>query len=263
MRQLADAIAHKDPLAAVDVLVPSEVRSMRDTVKDATKRAAELKVVNDASQPLAGIDLSVNNLQLSTRSLGQRVRKVTITGGDLFGQLAPGAMSALIQKVWQGEVMRRARSICRRVAANAGLPTFLIVERQDGRWYVSPAYTALEYVREVNHDPAADFGSADAAQLGSDTPQDAVTDALHAAQAGSWDRLFALAPPDELPLYDYRAMLDKESGGEAQPDFTIDSMSTTASVSGDTATVQLSASLNLREAIIRSGRSATPAQPNP
>ena len=29
-------------------------------------------------------------------------------------------------------------------------------------------------------------------------------------QAGNWDRLLALAPPDEIPLYDYRAMLDKE-----------------------------------------------------
>src|SRR4029077_8799980 len=32
VRQLADAVEHKDPLAAVDVLEPTEVRSMRQTV---------------------------------------------------------------------------------------------------------------------------------------------------------------------------------------------------------------------------------------
>ena len=39
VRQLADAVAHKDPLAAVDVLVPTEVRSMRQTVKRRDARA--------------------------------------------------------------------------------------------------------------------------------------------------------------------------------------------------------------------------------
>ena len=33
VRQLADAISHKDPLAAVDVLSPTEVRSMRQSVE--------------------------------------------------------------------------------------------------------------------------------------------------------------------------------------------------------------------------------------
>ncbi len=75
VRQLADAVNNKDPLAAVDVLVPSEVRSMRNTVKSATDRAADLKIVNEASQPLAGVDLSVDHLVLQTEPLGRRLRE--------------------------------------------------------------------------------------------------------------------------------------------------------------------------------------------
>src|SRR6478672_8855064 len=62
VRQLADAVSNKDALAAVDVLVPSEVHSMRESVKNVTDRAAELKIVDEASKPLEGVDLSVDHL---------------------------------------------------------------------------------------------------------------------------------------------------------------------------------------------------------
>src|SRR5207344_2662655 len=83
VRQLADAVEHKDPLAAVDVLEPTEVRSMRETVKELTARAADLKIVDSASQPLAGVDLSVDNLQVSSTDVGDGFAKVTITSGTI------------------------------------------------------------------------------------------------------------------------------------------------------------------------------------
>ena len=128
-----------------------------------------------------------------------------------------------------------------RLAASQHLPTFVMTVRHDGRWYVSPAYTALEYLREANDGPAADFGSADASKLGSDSPDHAVQDALHALQAGDWDRLMALAPPDELPVYDYRAWID-QAAADVHPDFSIDNLTTTSDVSGDHGVVKLEAS---------------------
>ena len=114
--------------------------------------------------------------------------------------------------------------------------------RHDGGWYVSPAYTALEYAREADGGPAADFGSAQGAPSSVPTrPSTRSSDALHAWQAGNWDRLMALAPPDELPVYDYRAWIDKEAA-DTHPDFTIDKLDTTATVNGDTAIVKLDAS---------------------
>lgn len=68
-----------------------------------------------------------------------------------------------------------------------------------------------------------------------------MSDALHAWQAGNWDRLMALAPPDELPVYDYRDWID-QTAADNHPDFTIDKLITTSSVTGDTATVKLEAS---------------------
>ena len=51
----------------------------------------------------------------------------------------------------------------------------------------------------------------------------------------------ALAPPDELPVYDYRAWID-QAAADVHPDFSIDSLTTTSDVSGDHGVVKLEAS---------------------
>jgi hypothetical protein len=241
VRQLADAVSNKDALAAVDVLVPSEVRSMRESVKNVTDRAAELKIVDEASKPLEGVDLSVDHLALRTEPLADGYAKVIITSGEISASTHRGQLSALLQKATRNGEDGQGSADLSKLAEDAELPTFVVAVRQDGGWYVSPAYTALEYIREANQYPAAEFGSGKAAELGAATPEDAVKDALHAWQSANWDRLIALAPPDELPVYDYRAMI-RASSADAEVDFTIDQLSTTATTSGDTGIVKLEAS---------------------
>ena len=63
VRQLADAITHKDPLAAVDVLVALRgALDARDREGRHEAAPPTCKIVDDASQPLAGVDLSVDHL---------------------------------------------------------------------------------------------------------------------------------------------------------------------------------------------------------
>ena len=58
-----------------------------------------------------------------------------------------------------------------------------------------------------------------------------------------WNKLMALAPPDEIPVYDYRAAIAQYmSEHDAATHFTIASMTTSSQVDGDTAKVQLTAS---------------------
>jgi hypothetical protein len=242
VRQLADAITHKDALAAVDVLVPTEVRSMRETVDHLTQRAADLRIVDEASRPLAGVDLSVDHLELTTESLADGYAKVVVTSGEISAGTHRAQMSALLQKALrQNESDTQDKVDLAKLAADSDLPTFVVVVRRNGGWYVSPVYTALEYARAADGGPAAAFGSAHAAELGADSPEVAVSDALRAWQAANWDRLMALAPPDELPVYDYRAWI-AQAAADTHPDFVIDTLSTSATVNGDKAVVKLEAS---------------------
>jgi hypothetical protein len=240
VKQLADAVSHEDPLAAVDVLSPSEVRTLHETVQDISQRAADLKIIDRASAPLAGVDLSVDGLQMTTTDLADGYAKVTITGGTISASTHREALSKLLQDATRDAEGGASDKANLARLSGSDLPTFVITVRHDGRWYVSPIYTAFEYAREANDGPPAEFGSADASKLGADTPEHAIEDALRAAEAGDWDRLMALAPPSELPVYDYRAWIGREATAD-RPDFTIDRMTTTADVNGDHGVVKLEA----------------------
>jgi hypothetical protein len=250
VRRLADALSHEDPLAAADVLAPQEVRSLHGTVQSAERRAAELQLVHTAGAPLAGVDLNVDGLKLTTESLADGFTKVVVDAGTVSASTHKAQFSALLQKALHASGDNSTHADLAALAADIKLPTFVVAVRDSGKWYVSAAYTGLEYLREYNQLPAADFGAGQRAvsTLGAATPDAAVQDAMHALQQADWTRLMALAPPDELPVYDYRAaitaLIDRDTADSAggKPSFTIDSMTTKAQVDGDTARVTLNAS---------------------
>ncbi|MGQ0825369.1 MAG: hypothetical protein ACT4OX_10150 [Actinomycetota bacterium] len=241
VRQLADAIEHEDPLAAVDVLVPDEVRSLRNTVDRITRRAEQLELVSDVAAPLAGIDLSVADLGLRTEELAPGYAKVTITGGEVDATIERSSLTHLMQRALGDDAPGENALRLSELTAD-GVEPFVVTIQHDGGWYISPAYTALEYVRILNDLPVADYGSGVAASaLGADSPQAAARDALTAYSHGDWNRLWELAPPNELPLYDYRVALTEGLADTESPNFTVDSFDATADVDGDTATITVHA----------------------
>jgi hypothetical protein len=251
VRSLADAISHEDPLAAADVLAPDEVRSLHGTIADAARKAQELQLVQTAGAPLAGVDFNVDGLKLATESLGDGYAKVTIDAGTFSASTHKKQFSALMQKVLRNSQDNSSQSDLAKLASNQNLPTFVVAIRHNGRWYVSAAYTVLEYVREANHLPAADFGSGVRAltTLGADSPDAAVQDSMRALEHQDWSKLMTMVAPDEIPVYDYRDALttlakqdNADNASNGSPGFTIDSMSTTSNVDGDTAKVSLKAS---------------------
>ncbi len=250
VRRLADAVSHEDALAAADVLAPDEVRSLHGTLDHAARKAAELQLVQTASAPLAGVDFNIHGLNLSTESLGNGYAKVTVDAGTFSAATHKAQFSPLMQKVLRDSDDNSAQSDLAELAGGDDLPTFVVAVRRDGRWYVSAAYTVLEYVREYNRAPAADFGSGERtiSTLGAESPDAAVQDSMRALQREDWSKLISMVLPSEIPLYDYRdALTTLARRSEAESDhstssFTIDSMSTASQVNGDIAKVALTAS---------------------
>ena len=250
VRQLADAVSHEDALAAADVLAPDEVRSLHGTLDHAARKASDLQLVQNASAPLAGVDFNIDGLNLSTQSLGDGYAKVTVDAGTFAASTHKARFSALMQKVLRDSSDNSSQTDLAKLAADQNLPTFVVAVRRGGRWYVSAAYTALEYVREEKQLPAADFGSGERAisTLGADSPDAAVQDSMRAFQSQDWSKLMTMVSPSEIPVYDYRnalttlAQRNKAESGGSTSSFTIDSMTTDSQASGDTAKVLLRAS---------------------
>lgn len=237
VQRLADAIDGEDPLAAVDVISPDEVRTLRASVDAAGARAAEMQLVESAGEPLAGLDLSVGPLELEAVPLAPGFAKVVVQG-EIESATVRDDFSPLIQ---QAGVESSQASITLAELSPADVPPFLVTVERDGSWYVSAAYTVLEYIREANGLSPADLGSGRAAALGADSPEDAARGVVEALAANDWESLFSLAPPDEIPVYDYRVPLG-ELLADAQTDFTVDELTANAQVDGDHATVTMSGS---------------------
>ncbi|MCU1429407.1 MAG: hypothetical protein JWL83_3407, partial [Actinomycetia bacterium] len=184
VRALAHAVDSEDPLAAIDVLAPDEVRTLRNTVSVVERKAAEVKLVNTASKPLAGVDLKVADLALSTEQLAAGYVKVHVTGGVLSAQTHRADFGPALRKLIDRAGTSGSGSCSSSMGGACPPPTttvdpsgdhagsvdfakvrpldaepFVVVIRRDGNWYVSPAYTALEYARIANDLPAPDYGS--------------------------------------------------------------------------------------------------------
>ncbi|GIU88392.1 MAG: hypothetical protein KatS3mg009_2907 [Acidimicrobiia bacterium] len=241
VRRLADAVAAEDPLAAVGALAPAEVQGLRDAVGDAARRAEEVRLVEDASAPFAGVDVTVTDLDLSSEELAPGFAKVTLHAGRLDAQARREDVSELVREAWHGDDDAVWHGTLDTAEADVDVQPFVIAVRERGGWYVSPAYTALEWLRVLNDLPAADLGSGRAAAPGAESPEGAVRGALDALAANDWDRLWAYATPDQLPLYDYRDAL-RELLADERFEFTVDTFSATTDVDGDVARVSVTAS---------------------
>lgn len=241
VRQLARAIDAEDPLAAADVLAPSEVRTLRATVDRASRRAAELELVETASAPFAGIDLAVEELELETEDLADGYARVYLRRGSIRAATNAANYSALVQRSID-DPTSTSDAVALADLSPADLDPFVVAIRDDGRWYVSAAYTVLEYVREANGGGPADYGSgiARATELGAESPEGAARAMADAIAAEDWTTVFSLLPPDEIPLYDYREVFT-ELLADTDADFTVDAWNATAEIDGDDAVVSVAA----------------------
>jgi hypothetical protein len=238
VRKLAEAITAEDSLAAINVLAPDEVRTLRNTVDAAQSKAADVKLVERASAPFAGLDVRVDDLALANEDLADGFVKVHLTAGTISAETNRSEFSRVLQRATEDDGNARASADFAR-SHPFDYDPFVVAVRRDGKWYVSAAYTALEYVRLANHLAPADYGSADAATLGADSPEAAVRELTDAIVAAQWEKAFSLLPPDEAPLYDYRTGLAQLLGNDFEA--TVTSFDAKASVDGDKATVSVTA----------------------
>ncbi|MCZ7537018.1 MAG: hypothetical protein M5T61_14690 [Acidimicrobiia bacterium] len=240
VQRLADAVSAEDPLAAAGALAPGEVRTLSRTLDAAGHRAADLDLVATAGAPLAGVDLDVRDLALATEDLAPGYAKVVVLDGSLTAETNAAEMSDLLRRAG---VHDSAASVEAAELRQRDIQPFLMaVESGDG-WYVSVAYTALEYLRVLNDLPAPDYGSGLAAlsSLGASSPEDAARQMVSGVADSDWDAVFSLIPPGEIALYDYREALG-ELLADSDAGATVDALDATAEIDGDTAVVEVRAS---------------------
>lgn len=216
---LAAAATDEDPVTALSLLPPGEVGPLVDVYREVESKAADSGLVS-SDAPLAGFDLAVADVAVEAEELGPGVAAVTITSGQVTWEFDPEQLQGPLQRDPGGEP-RRATSGSEDLVevsreATDGAPLRIMTVEQDGRWYVSPAYTLLEAWRVSEGLPAPDFSTdLDLESTGAESPRAAVEEAAYAAANYDVQGFLDLLSPEEAgAVYHYRDAIMTALNGE-------------------------------------------------
>lgn len=166
VREFADALAAEDLLGMIDVTVPEEVTALRAGFEDISAEAKRIGLLDDtfALGGVAGVDVTVGDLAVTTTELGPDLAAVTMAGGRLAVIFDDSAfpLGRLISD--RTDVPIGPSSGAADLARD---PITLVTMQRDGRWYVSVGMSIAEAIWH----PAAPPVSMGILAEGSATPE--------------------------------------------------------------------------------------------
>lgn len=192
---LAEAFEAEDPVAALAVMNPDEVDAVGDLYESAASRAEALGFAPEA-KTLAGIEVALTSTTYEVDEVGDGLARVTIAGKadiDLTRSSLGDRTASVVEQAGRSDDDEDGYESGRTTITaddltiegdDATVEPFVMVVERDGGWYVSPLYTAAQYVVDSQGLSDPDVPSPEAG-TGADSPEDAVRDLLEAA--GSLD----------------------------------------------------------------------------
>lgn len=192
------------------MIEPGELQSLPDLLEAATKKAHSSRVTESGDSPFQGIDVKVALTGIDVQPVADGIARVGYNARYDY-RFDPRGLAPALRIDQSGDPRRATRGSgaiaagCSNVLCDGGSPFVMAVQR-DGRWYVSPSYTALEIWRRSDRLTPPDFTNSKLPQpVDASSPEEAVRQFLEAA--GRLDASAAVehVAPDELPaVYDYR-----------------------------------------------------------
>jgi hypothetical protein len=243
VQRLADAVTTEDMVGALSAMAPDEVRAIATTYTTAADKARELGVTGQGT--FSWVDLNIDGLRLKTEQLGPDVARVSIAGGKLTAQTHTDQLGDKAKELGGSGLQKfathakpatvQASDLKWRPSGDDGpkRDPFLVAVRRDGGWYVSPFYTAAEYLManaastiprpdygEIKPGPAAPTPSAAVQQLVGAINDRNVDHGIESLSAGEW-----------AVLRTYRGAIEKVIGDAVKDatdgDFHIDDVKLT------------------------------------
>ena len=221
VRQLFDAVSHRDALGVIESLPANERDVLRQPAIDITQELQRLGILSSTFHldNVPGAQLSVDNLQLTSDDLGPGVVRVNVVGGTISGHSIPSELPigdrlhAIMQKDFENSSASTKPSSFSSSLSDSHLR--LVTVKDGGGWHVSLGYTIANAIHGDSSTPP-DFGAAPA-PVGSATPDGAVRDLVNAATALDARKVITLMAPDEdKALYAYASLLLPAVGSSSQ-----------------------------------------------
>lgn len=260
---LVTALAAEDAIGVVNSISPSELHVVRALVDDAegatdgtgeaADRLRDLGIDIDPDDLVPGLSVEVSDFQYDEVELADDVRRVDIRALGVNWTFDPEQLLATVdvEQLTSGaitaddlldELERTSGSFDERDLEVDGIDPFLMTVREDGGWYVSPTYTVLEYVRQLNDLPEADFATPQGRPAA--TQAEAIEAFIDAVANGDVGDVIEVLPPSQYrALYAYRRALselagDRSSSTRIDPSVQLDQVSTFDDARGTGVTIE-------------------------
>ena len=197
---------------------------MYGKVRDALRPSGVIQ----STGTVTGTHVAIQGLQLNVEQLSSDVAKVTINGGTLSAAVQASVLPAVF-----GVHLGSGAGIdlgSARGPGGAGL--FLMTRKQEGRWYISPTLTVLQYIVELHGLAQPDFSMLDSqseAGGGASSPGQLASALAHAVSGSDVNGALGLASEREAsavrPYSEALKELVGRAGGSLQaqvsaPQFT-------------------------------------------
>lgn len=243
VRAMFEAAERGDLLGVLEQLEPGERDALRQPIMDMADELDRLEVLQDPDLGgISGIDIQVDDLELSSRRVTDDIARVTITDGTgrVHVDVAELPLGRFVRDLLgdaNDEVNDSSESL-----ASKDADDFVATVRRGGKWYVSIGYSIAEQARDGR--PFDQMGPAVTAR-GADTPDGAVRELIEAGAGLDVRRVIELLPPDELgALQDYAGLflpsLESEiAGAREEVRVSIPTLELEADTDGDQALVTI------------------------
>lgn len=231
------ALAAEDALGVVDHVAPSDLTMVRSLVDEATEaaegegdaaeQAREQGIDIDPDDLIPGLEVQLDRLETDEVELADTVHRVDLVSLDVswtfdpralldmfdIGELTDGQMTRDDLLEGMGDLDDADGSFDQDDLEIDGIDPFLMTVEEEGSWYVSPTYTVLEYIRQVQDLPAPDF--TEPTSTGSATQAEAIERTIEAWGSGDVRRVIEALPPGSYPaLHAYRDALAELVGND-------------------------------------------------
>jgi hypothetical protein len=247
VQQLAAAAQVEDPAAAIALVNPGEARTLGalyGKVRDAVRSSGAVK----STGAVAGTHVAIQNLQLNEEQLSSDVAKVTITGGALSAAVKAAGLPVVLGV--GGDSGSTTDLGSARGPDGAGL--FLMTRKEEGRWYISPTLTALQYIVQIHGLAEPDFSTLEtpsAAGQGGASPGKLASELAQAVSGSNVNGVLGLASDREASaVRPYSAALQElvgRAGGSLQAQVSAPQFTETSLESGLVRLNLLDADFNL------------------
>lgn len=219
VRDLLDAVSHRDVIGVLEALPPAEREAVRDELPGIADELTRLGLLSPLSlSSVPGVDIELRDIRYHVTKVFGEVGRVQLTSGEIVVTTRPDAfpLPERTRRLLEDDLRATIEPNGTHTIDLAASQPNLVAIKDAGGWHVSLFYTLAEAIRGADTGPMPRYNEG-LQPVGSETPAAAVRELFDAAVSLDATRAVTLAyPPEARALYDYATLFLPEARRRAQ-----------------------------------------------